>query len=188
MAAPQSPLGEKTTQNNIAFFVFGFCTYIIASVLFVIPEDILADSTYPTTVVFTCGMGPWFLTTLTLPHFIHKVPYSIRVFFIAIFDTVGLLLISLSKPNAMELKLIGVCMASLSCGTSAVTFIPLTAFYRESTVKAYTAGTGCGLCLGTFYYAGKFKQLFCFALNLVCEHCRALRRTTRPTSLERRMK
>jgi battenin len=161
MAAPQSPVGEKTTQNNIAFFVFGFCTYILVSVKFVIAEDVLADSTYPTTVVFTCGMGPWFLTTLTLPYFIHKVSYSIRVFFIAIFGAGGLLMISLSKP--MELKLIGVCMTSLSCGMSAVTFIPLTAFYRESTVKAYTAGTGCGLCLGTFYYAGKSKQLFVLA-------------------------
>ncbi|XP_031570404.1 protein BTN1-like [Actinia tenebrosa] len=151
MTRNQTELETPSFRNNITFFVFGFCTYILVSVKFVIAEDVLADSVYPTTVVFTCGMGPWFLTTLIFPYFINKVSYSIRVLFIAIFGTGGLLLISLC--GVLAVKLLGVCFTSLSCGMSAVTFIPLTAFYRESTVKAYTAGTGCGLCFGTFYYA-----------------------------------
>ena len=155
MESHSSIEGQGNIRNTIAFFLLGFCVYILVSVKIVIAEDILADSNYPTTVVFTCGMGPWFLTTLILPHFIHKVPYGLRVLFIGVFGTGGLLLISL--VNKIEVKLTGVCFTSLSCGVSAVTFIPLTAFYREATVKAYTGGTGFGMCLGALYYAGMCK-------------------------------
>lgn len=149
------PKEEKESPRNvIAFFAFGFCVYILVSVKFVIAEDVLADTDYPTTVVFICGMGPWFLTTLTLPHFIRRVPYTLRVILISLFGISGLLLISLVKAEIPP-KLAGVCLTSLSCGLSAVTFIPLTAFYKDATVKAYTAGTGLGMCLGAFYYAGK---------------------------------
>ena len=146
---------EEKLRNGVAFFVFGFCVYFMVSVKIVIAEDVLADSTLPTTVVFICGMGPWFLTTLILPHFIHKLSYFVRVFAITIFGSSGLLMISLSAKIAIKLS--GVCLTSLACGTSAVTFVPLTAFYGEETIKAYTAGTGFGFCLGTFYYAGKFR-------------------------------
>ena len=145
---------KSKTRNTIAFFALGFCVYILVSMKIVIAEDVLADSTYPTAVVFTCGMGPWFLTTLILPYFIHKVSYALRVLCISVSGSAGLLMISLAKQ--IEVKLSGVCLTSLACGTSAVTFIPLTAFYGEATVKAYTAGTGVGMCLGAFYYAGKY--------------------------------
>ena len=148
--------GQGKTRNSIAFFALGLCVYILVSMKIVIAEDVLADSTYPTTVVFTCGMGPWFLTTLILPYFIHKVSHGLRVLFITVFGTCGLLMISLD--HKIEVRLSGVCLTSLSCGMSDVTFIPLTAFYGESTVKAYIAGTGVGMCFGAFYYAGMYKS------------------------------
>ncbi len=74
------------------------------------------------------------------PFFAHLVTYRTRIIFCAATGVVSFLLTAMA--GSLELKLIGVCFASVSSGFGEVSFLALSSFYHELSVSAWSSGTG----------------------------------------------
>ena len=98
-------------------------------------------------------IGPYFLVTLIAPYFIQKISYFTRISTVFMSGIVGLLMLAFSEQ--VYWKLIGVGITSFGYGVGEVTFLALTSFYHQTTLSAYSAGTGTGFVIAPLYYTGR---------------------------------
>ncbi len=132
---------------------------LINNLLFVIILSAALDlvgPTVPKAVVLLADVLPSFLTKLTAPFFIHKVPYSVRIAAFATLSTCGMLFVALT-PSALDggsigLKMAGVVLASLSAGGGELSFLGLTHYYGHFSLAAWGSGTGAAGLVGASAY------------------------------------
>lgn len=121
--------------------------------LFIASEDILSGLKLPTSTILLCSVAPLTITKIIAPWFIQKIPYVIKVFFVALCMTSGLSLIVFVEN--IKVKLVGIALNSVATGTSEVTFLGLTSFYPQTYISAFVAGTGITCLVSPLYYTGK---------------------------------
>ena len=94
---------------------------------------------------------------LFAPYFIHHIPYSARVLLCCVLSFVGMLLNALSPAytdgGSISTKMAGVVLASLSSGGGELSFLALTHYYGQSSLAAWSSGTGVAGLVGAGAYA-----------------------------------
>ena len=123
--------------------------------LLIASQDILSGLKLPTAIILICVVGPLTITKIIAPWFIQKVPYVVKVSFVALCMTLGLVLIVFAED--INVKLVGIALNSMATGTSEVTFLALTSFYPQNYISAFVAGTGMACLVSPFYYTGISK-------------------------------
>ena len=139
--------------NIVAFAVFTFVGYTLFHVVIAAAEDILAGTALPTSAVYVCAVGPYFIGTLLLPIFIDKISPLLATSVTFFFEAGGIILVAFLQSR--EAKLTGICLISAGRSFTDVGFLSLTALYEEVTVRAFVAGTGIGMTFGGVYYTGR---------------------------------
>lgn len=144
---------KESFHTVIAFFIFGTLIYAMYSLVIAAAQDILAGTLIQTSMVLIADIGPYFLVTLIAPCFIQKISYFTRISTVFMSGIVGLLMLAFSEQ--LYWKLIGVGITSFGYGVGEVTFLALTSFYHQTTLSAYSAGTGTGFVIAPLYYTGR---------------------------------
>jgi len=116
----------------------------------------LVGPNVPKGVVLLADVIPSFLTKLCAPYFIHKVPYSVRIWIFVALSAGGMLLIALT-PDALDkasigTKMVGILLASLSSGGGELSFLGLTHYYGHFSLAAWGSGTGGAGLIGAGAY------------------------------------
>jgi len=106
----------------------------------------------PKGMVLLFDVVPSFLIKLITPYFIHLIPYHLRICIFFALSFVGMQFVAHSDSIAM--KMIGVVLASISCGGGESTFLSLTHFYGSFALAFWSSGTGlAGVFGGGLYLA-----------------------------------
>ena len=149
---PSQQRSEKLV-TTAAFFVVSFVPYALAFAAISAAEDILVGTVIPTSVVYLCDVGPFFLATLILPLVVDYIPPLMTMLGTFVMCESGIILIAVFQT--LEIKMVGVVLMSLANGFGDVGFLSLTALYGEVVVRSYSAGIGYAMAIGSIYYTGK---------------------------------
>lgn len=134
----------------IRFLGFGLINNILYVVILSAAVDLVGNQT-PKAVVLLADILPSFLFKLAAPFYIHLIPYKLRIWLLVCLSCCGMLIISLI--NSINLKIMGVCLASLSSGLGEVTFLQLTHYYDELySIGGFSTGTGVAGIGGSFIF------------------------------------
>lgn len=113
----------------------------------------LVGSEVPKGLVLLADVLPSFLTKLTAPYFIHKVPYWLRIIVFVAGSSIGMFMIALTPPDrSVAVKMVGVVFASLSSGAGELSFLGLTHYYGHMSLAAWGSGTGGAGIIGAGLY------------------------------------
>ncbi|KAH8881200.1 batten's disease protein Cln3 [Thozetella sp. PMI_491] len=135
----------------VAFWMFGLINNVLYVIILSAAQDLVGN--LPKGVVLVADVLPSFLTKLTAPYFIHRIPYAVRVLAISALSMIGMLWIALTPPgHAPGVKLIGVMLASVSSGTGELSFLGLTHYYGHISLAAWGSGTGAAGLVGAGAY------------------------------------
>ncbi|KNC54893.1 BTN1 protein [Thecamonas trahens ATCC 50062] len=147
----QLMLQPQYTLNLIGFFLCGLVNNFGYVVMLSAAGHLLEDSPdIPKSAVLLADILPTFLLKLTAPFFMHKLPYSLRVWIVAIFGVAAFQMTG--WLTSVWLRLTGVIFASISAGFGEVTFLAMSSFYHKNTVSAWSSGTGGAGIFGSFMY------------------------------------
>lgn len=136
----------------IAFFLFGLLNNILYVIILSAAIDLVGSQT-PKSVVLLADVLPSFSIKLTAPFFIHLIPYRSRLWTLVALSSFGMITISLSAPQAIFIKVIGICMASASSGLGELTFLQLTHYYKgKESIGGFSSGTGGAGLFGSFIF------------------------------------
>jgi battenin len=152
----------------VAFWLFGNFTSLpipavsdtftglINNVLYVIILSAALDLVGPEVpkgIVLLADVMPAFITKLTAPYFIHRIPYRVRIIIFVILSSGGMVLIALTPSDrAVSIKLLGVIIGSLSSGGGELSFLGLTHYYGPFSLAAWGSGTGGAGLIGAGLY------------------------------------
>ncbi|KAI1397301.1 Batten's disease protein Cln3 [Hypoxylon fuscum] len=140
------------TSVLVAFWLFGLINNVLYVIILSAAQD-LVGSDVPKGLVLLADVLPSFLTKLTAPYFIHKVPYSLRVLVFVVFSSLGMFLVALTPPDkSVGVKMAGVVLASLSSGAGELSFLGLTHYYGHMSLAAWGSGTGAAGLVGAGLY------------------------------------
>lgn len=113
-------------------------------------------SDIPKGVVLLADVVPSFFVKLVAPYFVEKIPYATRVILFACLSAAGMLIIALTPTDqdngTIAIKLLGVAFASLASGGGELSFLALTHFYGQSSLAAWSSGTGGAGLVGAWLY------------------------------------
>jgi len=137
---------------TLCFCVFGTFTFFNQEMLLIASQDILSGLKLPTATILICLIAPLMIIKIIAPWFIQKIPYVVRVSFVALCMTLALVLIVFVEN--IKVKLVGIALNSLATGTSEITFLGLTSFYPRTYISAFVAGTGMACLVPPLYYTG----------------------------------
>eukprot|EP00033_Pygsuia_biforma_P003902 GCRY01004273.1.p1 GENE.GCRY01004273.1~~GCRY01004273.1.p1 ORF type:complete len:448 (-),score=67.63 GCRY01004273.1:58-1401(-) len=137
------------TLNILGFFLIGLVNNFGYVVMLSAAVDLLEDS-LPAGVVLLADILPTFLVKLTAPFFMHRIYYSVRVYFVVIASILGMLITAFAPD--VPLRLLGVILCSICAGTGEITFLAMTSFYPKSTVSGWSSGTGAAGIAGSMSY------------------------------------
>ncbi|KAI4142930.1 MAG: hypothetical protein LQ340_007163, partial [Diploschistes diacapsis] len=111
----------------------------------------------PKAIVLLFDVIPGFTVKLLAPYFIHHVPYSLRVVVCCALSAAGMLLNALTPAytdgGTISTKMAGVVLASMSSGAGELSFLGLTHYYGQSSLAAWSSGTGAAGLVGAGAYA-----------------------------------
>ncbi|CAJ0570273.1 unnamed protein product, partial [Mesorhabditis spiculigera] len=102
---------------------------------------------------------PSFIIMAIAPFFAHKISFGLRHFLVVLSQSAGLLIVDYSE--SYWIAILGVVLASLSCGLGESTLVSYSCHFPHSTVVAWASGTGGAGVIGSFIYAALTEpQLF----------------------------
>ena len=111
----------------------------------------LVPSNIPKAIVLLADIFPAFVAKLVAPYFIHLIPYGSRMFLCAGLSACGMLLVAYTPD--VEVKMLGIGIASLSSGLGELTFLGLTHYYGRMSLAGFSSGTGGAGLIGAGTYA-----------------------------------
>lgn len=153
--SPEStkPSASKPSASGLTVFCFYICgtlSFFNQELLYTASEDILSGRDLPTATVLVCFVVPLLAVKVLAPWFIQRIPYAVKVSFIALTMALGLAVIAFVEEIA--LKLVGIVLNALASGTAEVTFLGLTSFYPQICISSWVAGTGMASLVSPLYY------------------------------------
>ena len=151
----KKPTTESNTSwlNTLCFCVFGTLAFFNQEMLYTASEDILSGRQLPTATILVCFVTPLMITKIFAPWFIQRIPYVVKVSFIAMVLTLGLILVVFVED--IKVKLVGIGLNAMATGASEVIFLGLTSYYPQICISAFVAGTGMASLVSPLYYTGK---------------------------------
>lgn len=134
------------------FFLFGLLNNILYVVILSAAIDLVGAST-PKAIVLLANITPALAIKATAPFYIHRFPYSTRIWVLLLLSSLGMLITSLTPSSAISLKVSGIALGSLSSGLGELTFLQLTHFFpRKFAIGGFSSGTGGAGLLGSFVF------------------------------------
>lgn len=131
-----------------SFWLFGLLNNVLYVVILSAAVD-LVGPLVPKATVLLADILPAFLIKLSAPFFIHLIAYPRRIASLIALSISGMLLVTF---GALEIKLVGIILASLSSGLGEITFLQLTHFYEETGLNGWSSGTGGAGLIGSGVY------------------------------------
>ena len=164
-ASKETPASDTKSRwlNTICFYIFGFFAFFNVEMFVIGAQDILSGRNIPTAILITCFEGPLVMAKLVIPWFQQKIPYVVKMFFIASFMILGLSLVVFA--NDFKVKILGVGLNAMAAGATEATSLALASFYPKICISAFVAGTGTGCLIAALYYTGNCILLFRALLN-----------------------
>jgi len=141
--------GHSKFRDLMGFFICGLLNNFGYVVMLSAAEQLVPSSP---AVVLLADILPSFIVQLTAPFYMARISYSIRICFITISAVFSFLIPAIFEPT--WIRLIGVVLASISCGFGEITFLALTSHYHKNTVSSFSSGTGGAGILGSLFYLG----------------------------------
>lgn len=135
-----------------AFCSFGLLNNVLYVVILSAAVDLVGAST-PKAIVLLADIVPSLTIKAAAPFFIHRVPYSIRIWILVILSFSGMTIVSLTNQSSTLLKVFGIALASLSSGLGEVSFLQLTHYHLEKqAIGGFSTGTGAAGIIGSFSF------------------------------------
>lgn len=123
----------------------------------------LVGPAIPKATVLLASIIPGLACKVTVPYFIHLIPYSARIIIFCALSTCGMLAVALSPASttasSITAKLAGIVLANLSSGAGEVNFLALTHYYGPYSLAAWGSGTGGAGLIGAGAYSLATIQL-----------------------------
>ncbi|KAI0171700.1 Batten's disease protein Cln3 [Hypoxylon sp. FL1284] len=152
------------TSVLVAFWLFGLINNVLYVIILSAAQD-LVGSDVPKGLVLLADVLPSFLTKLTAPYFMHKIPYWLRIIVFVVGSSLGMFMIALTPPDkSVGVKMAGVVFASLSSGAGELSFLGLTHYYGHMSLAAWGSGTGAAGLVGAGLYV-MFTDWFGFSVR-----------------------
>ncbi|CAJ0953661.1 unnamed protein product, partial [Mesorhabditis belari] len=175
-------------RNIVAFWIFGLCNNYAYILMLSAAEDIIERSTRgkenglsnetalyngtcpterrlkhcngrkSTGVILLADVLPAFIIMATAPFFAFRINFGIRQLLVVISQAASLLIVAYSETYAYSI--LGVVLASLSCGFGESTLVSYSSHFSHSTVVAWASGTGGAGVIGSFIYAALTEPHF----------------------------
>ncbi|KAJ5666352.1 uncharacterized protein N7477_008800 [Penicillium maclennaniae] len=143
-------------QVCVAFWLFGLINNVLYVILLSAALDLVGPDV-PKGVVLLADIIPSFGTKLIAPHFIHVVPYPVRVIAFVFLSILGMFVVAMSPPytdgGTIASKIAGIVLASFSAGAGELSFVGLTHFYGPFSLAAWGSGTGAAGLVGAGAYS-----------------------------------
>ena len=155
----KKPLSEPTANwiNVLCFYIFGIMAFFNQEMLYTASEDILSGKNLPTATILVSFVTPMMVTKIAAPWFLQKIPYFVKVCFIAMCMALGLTLVVFVED--IKVKLVGIGLNAIGTGMAEISFLALTSFYPQLCISAFVAGTGMASLVSPLYYTGKIYIL-----------------------------
>lgn len=144
----QLNVSATTDRNLIGFWLLGLVNNFSFVVFISAAEDLLPGFAG---VILLCTILPGLVTKLTLPFWLHRAPYGLRVCTVAISVSGSMITVALSRSTTAKL----VCLVAYSFlgALGEMTFLALSTFYPEASIGAWSSGTGmAGIAGAGAYY------------------------------------
>ncbi|ODV97058.1 hypothetical protein PACTADRAFT_1640 [Pachysolen tannophilus NRRL Y-2460] len=151
MASPIPVISQPFKKHQVfaAFWIFGLLNNVLYVVILSAAID-LVGALVPKATVLLADVLPSLLVKIAAPFFIQLIPYNYKITVIVALDILGMLTIVYSDNTSW--KLFGIVLASLSSGLGEVSFLQLTHYYTNTSLKAFSSGTGGAGLVGSFTY------------------------------------
>nr|POE65994.1 protein btn1 [Quercus suber] len=148
----QSQLSGPKVRIFLAFFLFGCVNNIFFVIILSAALDLVGPN-IPKATVLLASIIPGLATKLTVPYFIHAIPYGLRVCLLVVLSTCGMLVVALSPSDAVTEKVAGIVLANISAGAGEIHFLGLTHYYDSGSLAAWGTGTGGAGLIGAGAYS-----------------------------------
>jgi len=139
-------------RNLIAFFIFGLINNFSYVLFLSAAEDILKQNKLPvgTGVILLCNIGPGMIGQALAPFFMEKIPFWLRISFLALLSSSSFIIIFFATHWALSLG--AIVLASIASCIGEITFMALSSYYNKNTVSSYSSGTGGAGVFGSLFY------------------------------------
>lgn len=132
-----------------SFWGFGLLNNVLYVVILSAAIDLVGNET-PKGLVLLADVLPSLVFKVSAPFFFHTVPYKSRIYLLIALSFFGMQIVA--NVETLQLKILGIVMASLSSGIGEVTFLQLTHYFDNSAVHAWSSGTGAAGLVGSFVF------------------------------------
>ena len=132
-----------------SFLIFGLICNFAYSLFLAAATDLCTGET-ENAAVLCADVIPSFIVTMICPHYMHNIPYSVRIYICTILTLVGYLITCWT--GEFWLELLGIILASISTGLGEITFLALTAYYSKSGFNGWGCGSGIAGVVSTGLY------------------------------------
>lgn len=132
-----------------SFWGFGLVNNVLYVVILSAAIDLVGIDT-PKGLVLLADVLPSLVFKVSAPFFFHNVSYRYRILLLIMLSFFGMQV--LANVDSLQLKLLGIVMASLSSGIGEVTFLQMTHYFNNTAVHAWSSGTGAAGLVGSFIF------------------------------------
>lgn len=153
---------------HVAFWFLGLINNFTFVLLNTAAEDILKGYAG---IILTCTVIPGFLGKLFFSSFAHKLPYLGRIIVVSVSCSACSLIVALASSISAKLCAI-VVQSAIGC-LGEISFLALTSKYSETTVGAWSSGTGGAGIAGAGLYV-VFTQVFGLTSSATLMACAGL--------------
>jgi len=143
---------EEKTSTKISFFLAGTFPCILFVAVIAGAQDILTETHIPTSTILMSDVLPFFLVSLFFPYIARKIPYIARVTTVVLLYVIAFSLLGFA--GLVNLKVLGVIIASLGTGILSVSLLGLSTYFQPEVLSWFSTATGMGNLIGLIYYTG----------------------------------
>ncbi|KIM41503.1 hypothetical protein M413DRAFT_445489 [Hebeloma cylindrosporum] len=150
-------LGEDPLRKlGLSFFLFGLINNVLYVLILSAALDLVPPST-PKGIIAFCNIAPSLVAKVAWPYLISKgkIRYTRRLWGCAVLSTTGMLVVA--AFDGLNMRLLGIALASFSSGLGELTFLQLSTTYAPSSIAAhcigyFASGTGAAGIAGAFLW------------------------------------
>ena len=150
---------ELESWTNIGYFFFlGILAFLHKETSLTAAQDILTGSDVATSTILIVSYTPLMVVKVTLPWFMQRIPYQVRITTAAIILALSYLLVGLG--TSVQVRLLGVACGSTMHPLAEVTVLTMTTHFSKATMLAFSSGLGVSSLLANTVYTGKMAEAF----------------------------
>ena len=142
-------------QLGLSFFLFGLINNVLYVIILSAALDLVPPST-PKGIILSCNITPSLIAKVTWPYLLKgQIRYAKRLVMCCLLSSFGMIVVA--AFDVLSMRLLGICLASLSSGLGELTFLQLSTTYAPSSVSGhavgyFASGTGAAGLVGAFIW------------------------------------